>query len=161
MLKTDKPSPLEHLKISASRLARTPNVVFTILFLTHIVFALSRKKFAGTDIEIDLKRNSWEFFYQLLPSDLLQTKFLESIWNLHAQPSLFNIYGAALKKLQPNGFLQLLHYTNIILGGVITGFVYRITLVTTHNNRISIVSSLAIAFYPALILKGFWHLYRG
>ena len=144
---------------SVKKLATDPNVIFLILGLTHIGFAISLKKLAGIDIEIDPKRNTWEFFYQVLPSDLLQTKFLESIWNLHSQPPLFNVYGAILMKLQPDGFLQLLHYTNILLGGLITGFVYRMTLVTTHNNRISILSALAIAFYPTLILYEAYILY--
>ncbi|MEM7030607.1 MAG: hypothetical protein AAF629_13650, partial [Chloroflexota bacterium] len=61
--------------------------------LLHLIVALAFKDILGITIQ-ENKAIDWNYFWQTLPLELLQTDAMRSIWHLHAQPPLFNLYGA-------------------------------------------------------------------
>ncbi len=56
------------------------------VFSFHLLVALYYKEIVGINIEADPKRNTWDWFWQTLPADLLRNDMLRSLWNLHSQP---------------------------------------------------------------------------
>ena len=51
----------------------------------------------GVDIEIEAESRGWESFERGLLD--AQRFFVQSLWNLHAQPPILNLVGAILAKL--------------------------------------------------------------
>jgi len=72
---------------------------FVLVFFVHISLALLYKEIVGVNIEADPERNTWDWFWQTLPIESLRFNLWESIWNLHSQPPLYNLYGAFFAKV--------------------------------------------------------------
>ena len=133
------------------------------LFGLHLSLALYYRHVAGIRITADPERDTWDWFWQTLPTDLLRSNMLESLWNLHAQPPIHNLYGGVLLKLFEPHHLEWMHHINMVLGGLMTVMLYRLTARLTArlaNGRwIPTVTSLLLATSPALILYESYILY--
>lgn len=132
---------------------------FWIIFLIHLVIALSLKWGAGIDIESDTGKNNWDYFWQTIPLADLQSNFWLSLWNLHAQPPLFNVYGAILNRIFGENFLQAMQYVNILLGAVMCGLVYPIVLHLTGRVKLSLFAALMFSVNPSIFLYEAFILY--
>ncbi|MFH1927524.1 MAG: hypothetical protein ABIK79_05045 [Chloroflexota bacterium] len=132
---------------------------FWIVFLVHVSIALIYKEIIGLNIEADPARNTWDWYWQTLPIEALRFNLLESIWNLHSQPPLYNLYGAFFARIFYPNHLQAMHYSNIILGSLLSGMMYGIVLQFTQNRRLSFLTALALALNPALFLYEAYPLY--
>ncbi len=61
-------------------------------------------------------------YWQFLPVRLLRTRLLESVWHLHAQPPLFNLYLGSVLKLAGDQHAMAFHAVSMLLGlGVLLG----------------------------------------
>ena len=108
---------------------------FWIVFLVHASIALIYKEIVGLNIAADLAGNTWDWYWQILPIEALRFNLVESIWNLHSQPPLFNLYGAFFARVFYPNYLQAMHYSNIILGSLLSSMMYGIVLQFTQNRR--------------------------
>lgn len=131
---------------------------FWLISILHLVVALYYKWNVGFSIiagpDID-----WNYFWQTLPLDALRTNVFESLWYFHAQPPLYNAYGALLiGQFYPN-HLEVMHYVNIILGSLLSGMMVPILIRFTDNQRFSFIIAAVLALNPTLFLYEAYILY--
>jgi hypothetical protein len=127
--------------------------------LLHLSAAWWSVSVAGLSILADEARNRWDYFWQLLPLDLLRSQPLLSIWNLHSQPPLYNILGAALVKCCGADPLHCLHALNITMGVLLSGMLYVVALELTCSRAWAVALAIVLAFHPALVLYEAYLLY--
>ena len=128
-----------------------------IIFFVHFCIAVYYKIIVGVNIEYFFM--TWDWFWQTLPLELLKTNMIESIWNLHSQPPLHNLFGAFLVKLFDPHHLQYMHYWHIILGSLLSAMLYIIILRLTGNNIFSFIIALVLCLNPSLFLYEAFALY--
>jgi hypothetical protein len=133
---------------------------FLVVSFVHLVVALAYRNILGIDIEADPVRNSWNWFWQTLPAEALRDNLLISIWNLHAQPPLYNLYGALFIKAAHPHYLQWIHSANMILGALLSGMVFFVLLQFTRQQMFSFYTALILALNPALFLYEAYILYE-
>lgn len=130
-----------------------------ILFGIHISIALYYKWQLGVDIEIDVPRNTWDFFWQTLSLHDLNDNLMKSLWYFHAQPPLFNIYGFIMHKIAGGAQLQAMQYFQIMLGGAMSAMIYFILLLIAKNRIFAFVLALVISLNPSTFLYEAFLLY--
>ncbi len=131
-----------------------------LLFGIHLLTGLHYMHGRGLSMTADPKANSWGFFWQALPMDAMRRNLAESLWNLHAQPPLFNLYGFVIQKLfgLPN-HLTAQHYVQIVLGSIMSGMLYSILRHLIRRPRTAFVAALIISLNPVIFLYESFILY--
>jgi len=119
--------------------------------VVHLLVAVIYKTVVGLDIE-PKPGYTWEWCWHTLPAAAVRTNMLHSVWHLHAQPPLYNVYGAMFIKMFYPHHLQYIHWCNIILGTALSGMVYVIARSTIGYRGISFVMALVLALTPSLFL---------
>jgi hypothetical protein len=125
----------------------------------HFSIAVFYKEIVGIHIESDPGRDTWDGLWQTLPLESLKTNMVHSVWNLHAQPPLYNMYGAFFIKLFYPHHLQYMHYSNIILGSLLSAILYSILVQLTRDKLLSFLVALLLALNPSLFLYEAYILY--
>lgn len=128
--------------------------IWALLILWHLAVALVCHIFL--DIRMSLP---WDDLWQALPAELLRARLPESILYLHAQPPLFNLYGAFFIRLFPDHAMDALHVGNTLLGALIAPMMYSILKAVTGATRLAFLVALAYATNPALIVFEAYPLY--
>ncbi len=131
------------------------NRYFWIIAGFHFIVALFYKEIIG----LDIAWREWDGLWQAIPVDLIQTDFWRSLWYFHAQPPLFNVYGAVFIKLFFPAHLQAMYLANIILGSLLSGMLFKILVRFSGNVKFSFAVAFALALSPALILYEAYPLY--
>ncbi len=156
---TTRPA-IDALRRAAHGMARHPwQAGFLGVAGFHLVVALGYKLALGLDICADPARNSWDFFWQALPMDAMVTGFWSSLWNLHAQPPLFNVFGFLLHAVFGAHFLQAMQYIYIVLGALLSGACYPVLAHLTRCRWLALVVALLLALNPPLFLYEAFILY--
>jgi hypothetical protein len=125
----------------------------------HLLLALFLKLVVGIDTQVPSKVGDWDWYYQTIPTaDLLSDPFT-SVWYFHAQPPLYNLWGAFLMWLFHPNHLQALHYSNIVMGSLCAGMGYGIAYRFTKSNKPAMLVGFAIAVSPAFFLYEAYILY--
>lgn len=136
---------------------------FWMTSLLHVVIALSCKWGAGVSITAHpLPGNQveyWDRFWQALPIESLRGNLLESVWNLHSQPPMQNLYCGVLAKLFHPHHLEAMHYINIALGACIPAMAGVIAWRITRNKFGGLLAALITALNPSLLLYEAYPLY--
>jgi len=132
---------------------------FFLIALFHAFIALSLKRWWGIDIESDSGKNTWEYFWQTLPMQDMQAGFWSSMWYLHAQPPLFNVYGFFLHEVFGPSFLQVLQYLNIAMGSAMCGMIYLIINQMTGRRIMALILALLLSLNPSIFLYEAFILY--
>lgn len=132
---------------------------FLLLFTTHLAIALLYKTAFGLDIESNPRSRGWDWFWQTVPADLLQSQTISSIWHLHSQPPLFNVYGASFLKLDAIRPFQWMHGANILLGSLLSGMMFTVVHGLTKNRRFSLLAGFLLLLNPSLYLYEAFLLY--
>ena len=101
----------------------------------------------------------WDRFWQALPTESLRTNLGESIWNLHSQPPMHNLYGGVLAKLFYPHHLEWMHCINIVIGACIPAMVGVIVWRIARNKFGGILAALIFALNPSLFLYEAYPLY--
>jgi len=129
----------------------------------HVIVALSCKWGAGISITAHRlpgeQPEYWDRFWQALPIESLRTNLAGSIWNLHSQPPVQNLYGGVLAKLFYPNHLEWMHYINIAMGGCIPAMVGVIVWRITRNKFGGLLAALIFALHPSLLLYEAYPLY--
>ena len=94
-----------------------------IVGTVHVAVAVLYWVVLGVTIVHDFGPDKWGWFWQSVPTELLRTRAAESLWYLHGQPPLWNLFGALLIKLFGSLLMQALH---IGLGAAIACFCVQI-----------------------------------
>jgi 4-amino-4-deoxy-L-arabinose transferase-like glycosyltransferase len=127
--------------------------------LLHVTVATLYSRLAGISIVADPQRNAWDWFWQLLPLDTLRTDLWRSLWYLHAQPPLYNLYGGLLAKTFYPHHLQALYAVNILLGGLISGMIYLVAAHLTRRRWAATAWAVVLCLNPPLLLYEAYILY--
>lgn len=106
------------------RLERADAFCAGAVALFHLVVSAVYVKIVGISIVADPQRNTWDWLWQLLPLDDLRHDLWRSLWFLHAQPPLYNLYGGILADLFYPHHLQVLHALNVLAGALMSGLVW-------------------------------------
>jgi len=133
--------------------ARIPKSLFGILLL----FGLSRAYYQSQGVEFDdvHLRISW----QILDPELLRENLFQCLWNLHAQPPLFNFFSGLAVKLAPDIPSDILNPVFILLG------LLNLITMDAIMRRLDIYAGLRwfvltlSAFNPSFILVENFYLY--
>lgn len=150
--------PIQWVQASIDWLAaRAPSVVIGGL---HAVLSLYYMHGRGLSMTADPKARTWDFFWQTLPMDAMKADLPGSLWNLHAQPPLFNLYGFAIRGIF-GGRAQLAgqHYVQILLGSIMCALFYPILKHLTRRPALSFVAALVISLNPPIFLYESFILY--
>ena len=100
----------------------------------------------------------WNWLWQTLDTHLLQEKLWESIWNLHMQPPVHNLYGAIFINNWTN-YLSAMHFANIGLSALLVGMLYTIAFSLTRARWLSFGMALVLALHPGLYIYAATPLY--
>ncbi|MBU0715901.1 MAG: glycosyltransferase family 39 protein [Verrucomicrobia bacterium] len=130
------------------------------LVLLHLAFVMLMLNCCSLSIKADPGRNYWDYFWQLLPADFLQTDLLRSLWNLHSQPPLYNLLGTLIMRLNPAGScLETLYVLNVIMGAALCGLLYFPAQALLRRRWLSTALCGLVALHPSLLLYEAYALY--
>ena len=136
---------------------------FWLTSVLHVIVAMSYKWGAGISITAHPlpgeQPEYWDRLWQVLPIESLRTNLAQSIWNLHSQPPMQNLYGGVLAKLFHPHHLEWMHYINIAIGGCIPAMVGVIVWRITRNKFGGLLAALIYALNPSLLLYEAYPLY--
>lgn len=131
-----------------------------ILFAGHLLLGLAFKEIAGVSITANPNGlTHWDAYWQNLPVIDLRERLVESLWNLHAQPPLHNLYGALFFHLFPDQPLHAMQVANSVLGALICAMSAMILWRITHNRWATLIGGVFIALNPGLFLFEAYMLY--
>lgn len=139
--------------------SRSPHCLALTLFLLHAILALFYKLVVGIDIQAD-PTLTWDWLWQTLSVEALRNNLWHSLWNLHSQPPLFNLYGALLAMISASKQLQLMQYCNTLLGSFIVAMVFYVVFRGTGSKRIGSAVGVLLALHPGLFLAEAFVLYE-
>lgn len=125
----------------------------------HVFLALFYWLVLGVSVVHDFGPDTWGWFSQNLPTDLLLDRALESIWFLHTQPPLWNTLGAVLVQTFGSLHMVMLQCLHIGLGAGICVMGLGITARATGSRRLALTVGLVLALHPALFLLEAYALY--
>jgi hypothetical protein len=131
-------------ELEAPRLDRTDALVVVA------GFALSRLAYAAMGVRFDASTLGW--YWQFIDPGLLRDDFLPSLWRLHAQPPLFNLFLGAVLHL-PRGVQTPVFAGAFAALGLATGLVM-VALQRGLGVRRSLRLAVAVGFVvtPAAVL---------
>jgi hypothetical protein len=130
-----------------------------IVAFVHAAVAIGLREGRGLTIAADPIHGNWDWFMQTLPAEALQRDLLGSLWYLHSQPPLFNLWGGIFLKLFPANHLTVIHWAQIGLGAGLCGLLALILYGLTGQVRLALPVALILALNPALFLYEAYLLY--
>ena len=92
------------------------------------------------------------FAVQYLDPELLKNNLLQSLFYMHSQPPLFNLFLGAGLKLFPGNPLPFYHYSFMILGLLFTVGLYSLMVRLKISKQISFILTVIFIVNPAFIL---------
>ncbi|HUW59758.1 MAG TPA: glycosyltransferase family 39 protein [Candidatus Bathyarchaeia archaeon] len=90
--------------------------------------------------------------WHLLPADLLRNDLATSLYDLHAQPPLYNAWAGLFAKLFYPRHVDAMFYAQILLGGLIAVMTYALIRDWTRRPRFAFAAGICLALNPALFL---------
>ncbi len=132
----------------------------TLLVVTvHAAVALVYWAAFRVTIVHDFGLDTFGWFWQNLPTEILHDSAVESIWYMHSQPPLWNSFGALLIKLFGFLHMHVLQVVHIGLGAATAGMCVQIVGRVTEAPRVAVLTGLVVALHPALFLYEAYALY--
>jgi 4-amino-4-deoxy-L-arabinose transferase-like glycosyltransferase len=127
--------------------------LFWLLFFTHFALALYYKIGCGIDAEkTSAGLGVWDWYWQLLPADIMRHHLLQGLWYLHSQPPLYNLLcGIAFKLFQPH-HLAVQQWVNVGLGSLAAAMTYAICKEIFRNRPAAFITAFFLALNPAVFL---------
>jgi len=120
-----------------------------------VVFIVSRIIFYALGVRFDT--NSIEFgTWQLINPELLRTRLLESLYYLHSQPPLFNLYVGIVLKVFPESYSTFFHINFLLLGLFMGVILFKILRELDVKESISFLVSSLYILSPASVVYENW-----
>ncbi len=126
-------------------------------FYLFIIFVSSRLIFYFSEIRFDTTPITW--FFQLQDLSLLKKHLAESIFYLHSQPPLFNLFIGLILKIGFGYETLIFNLLYLILGFFIFLLLYVILKKITGRWVLSLIISTLFVISPAQILYENWLFY--
>jgi len=87
-----------------------------------------------------------------IPEELLRTRLLSSVFHLHNQPPLFNIYLGIVYKLFPGSETTVFHAVHFLMGAALAVTMYLLMTRLGVSGRVSAVLTCLFTVSPAAVL---------
>ena len=145
-------SPISQLSVSSIRLQKLIAVT-GVFVLSRIAYALAGVRFdAGALHPSSAAQVPW----QLLPVHLLRHDLGQSIWNLHSQPPLYNLFCGALLHLPRGWQTPVAHSVYIGLGLALTIASYMLLDGLGCGTKTAFAVTVLVVANPAVVLYENW-----
>jgi hypothetical protein len=109
---------------------------------------------------VAIRQDSWDLFWQAIPTADLRDRALASLWALHAQPPLWNALNAVLIKTFGPAHLAALHVLHVGLGAASAAMAVLLTHRLTRSNAAAAIAGALVALDPALVMYEAYALYE-
>jgi len=100
------------------------------------------------------------FYLQFIDPELLRTHLWQSLYYLHEQPPLFNLFLGVVLKVAPHDYALVFNACFIVLGLALTAALYGLLLKLKVPTLVATVISLLYAVHPTTLLFENWLLYE-
>lgn len=118
------------------------------LAVVHVIAGLTHKWFFG----LTMYYPYWDTNWHAVPMNLLRDDLWRSLFYLHYQPPLYNLFGAVFINLSPDYFREWIWYINIGLCAVMIVMLYIIGMTIIPNRKIVIPLTVFFALNPTFII---------
>jgi hypothetical protein len=119
-----------------------------MLGVVHIVTALAHKWFFG----LTMYYADWNSNWHAIPIPQLRDNLWDSLFYLHYQPPLYNLFGAVFINLSPDYFREWIWYINIGLCALMVVMLYVIGKTIIPNRKMIILVTFFLAINPTFII---------
>ena len=138
-----------------SRYLKQSTIKYLICIL--VVFILSRIFFFYMGIRFDASNfvSGWQF----IDPELLKNNLFQSIYHLHAQPPLFNLFLGSILKLFPQSYTQIFNLIYLAFGLMLSVSIFLIMVRLRVPNKLSAILTILFMVSPATILYENWLFY--
>jgi hypothetical protein len=123
-----------------------------------LFFAVSRVVYtAGLDVQFNATtiRNYW----QIIDPVLLRGRLAESIFYLHGQPPLFNLFIGIVLKLWPNAYAAVFHAAYIVIGAAFAVSLLALQRRMRVDPRVALALTVLFVVAPATVKYENWLFY--
>lgn len=128
-----------------------------LLFLSLIVVGSNFVVKYFFDLTFDYTQLS--LAWQLLDVQLLKTKLIESLWYLHSQPPLFNLFAGIILQVFPHNYAIALEYTFKLFGLLQSLLLYLSLYRLSNKKSVAFVVATSFALLPSFLLYENWFFY--
>ncbi len=120
-------------------------------------FFLIQYLYAQKGVVFDFIPLAW--FWQYLDIDLLKHDLMRSLFYLHSQPPLFNLFLGVVLKAAPSNVFQVFQAIFLVLGIVFTLGLYRFLVNFRVSPTLAVLFTLVFIATPQFVLYGNWLFY--
>ena len=121
------------------------------------VFLLSRIIIYALGIRFD--STTLATFWQFLDPKLLQERLLESLWYLHSQPPIYNLFLGIVLKISPVHYTALFHGIYLLLGFWLASSLYQLLRHFEFSERTAVILASLFMLTPVSIVFENWLFY--
>ena len=121
------------------------------------VFCLSRVVFHDFGVRFD--SNPLVSYLQFIDPFLLKNNFLQSIFYLHCQPPLFNLFLGIILKVFPENYALVFNVIYLLCGIIFAGAIYTLMLRMKVYKSVAMFLTITFMISPAVILYEKWLYY--
>ncbi len=130
---------------AARRRPRIPHLAYVI-----IAFALARIVCFILGVRFDVR--SLDYYWQFIDPELLRTNLLESLYYLHSQPPLFNLFLGVVLKLFPGHEAIVFHIIFLASGLTLSISLYLLMSSLGLSSRLSSALTIIFVVSPSCVL---------
>jgi 4-amino-4-deoxy-L-arabinose transferase-like glycosyltransferase len=130
------------------------------IFLLHSAVGLYAWRVLGVGMTNDPVRANWDYFWQTIPARLLREDLWRSLWHLHTQPPLYNLWGAFFLRTFGDSALEAMHAAHIALGAMACAMGYAIGRAMGLGRIAAALVAGFVALLPSLVLYEAYALYE-
>jgi len=132
------------------------NNIKSLIFIAS-AFVISRIIFYCAGVRFDA--STLETAIQFIDPILLKTNLLQSVFYLHSQPPLFNLFLGIILKLFPNNHYIVFNILYLILGFIFSISVFLLMIRMGVAKRVAIFLTICFIINPSVILYENWLFY--
>ncbi len=121
-----------------------------LLGLAHLALGLIYYA-RGLRYDIQFVGSQWDHYWQVIPLVDLQQAPWQSLWQMHAQPPGYSLWGLLWLRLFPEQFPQVLQFPHIVLGALVVMMTYGLARGLSGRRSIGVAAGVLVALNPALL----------
>lgn len=154
------PSPDEPtVETAAEPVRRLPRWLSVDHLVLVGVFAVSRMLY-GWFAHVEFDASGLMYSSQLLDTNVLRDRLVESVWYLHSQPPLFNLGVGAVLRWSPVGPIASFHAVFVIFGLALMFGLYDLARSLRTGRWAALVVAIVISCSPTTVLYENWLSYE-
>ena len=131
--------------VKKSKFPRVNPLVYII-----VVFILSRLLYFSAGIRFDA--TPLNYFYQYIDPDLLKNNLFQSLYYLHTQPPLYNLFLGSILKLFPHSQALAFNFIYLFLGLILSVSIFLIMTRLGLSSKLSAILTILFIVSPACVL---------